>query len=392
MTATPRPTLLQPATNTTAYVKAGFLGFGGSGKTLTAALLAGGLSKLYGQHKRVAMFDTETGSDFLIPLFKREGIELLVVKSRSFADLLQTFREAEGQVDALIIDSVTHVWTEIRQAYEKRLNRRSGLTFRDWGPIKQEWQQFTDAYVNASFHAIICGRAGYEYDMVEDEENNNKKELLKTGVKMKTEGEMGYEPSLLIEMQRIARAPEVTKDPETHGWLNRALVLKDRSQQINGIVCDFASEPGVDVTFGPVMQFVKPHLAYLNIGGEHLGVDTSRNSENLFESPDSRSERKRQVDIVLELIPDAVIEAGFGGTSGKAKEVQVRLTKAAFGTSSWTAITHMKLEEIQEGYEKLKDLLVAEQQAEQPRADTPEPKDKAPEVPKSIRVPVKAGR
>lgn len=367
--ATPQPKrgLLQPATNTTAFVKAGFLGFAGSGKTLTSALLALGLSKKFGKHKRVAMFDTETGSDFLIKIFQREGIELLVLKSRSFADLLKVFDEAKGQVDALLIDSVTHVWIEIRQAYEKRLRRTQGLTFRDWGPIKAEWQQFTDAYVNAPFHAIICGRAGFEYDMVEDEENNNKKELVKTGIKMKAEGEMGYEPSLSIEMQRMPRAASLTRDPDTHGWLNRALVLKDRSQQLNGAYADFTSEPGTPVSFEPVIKFVTPHLSYLNLGGEHMGVDTSRNSENLFESPDSRSERKRQVEITLELTLDAFVEAGFGGTSAKAKEVQTRALRESFGSSSWTAIQHMRLEEIQEGFEKLKGVLIAAQGSEEDR-------------------------
>lgn len=367
----PKRGLLQPAHNTTAFVKGGLLGFGGSGKTLTAALAALGLSKLYGTSKKVAMFDTETGSDFLIPLFKRDGIELLVVKSRAFADLLTTFREAQEQkVDALIIDSVTHVWNEIRRAYEEKLKRKGGLTFRDWGPIKQEWQGFTDAYVNAPFHAFICGRAGYEYDMVEDEENNNKKELLKTGIKMKAEGEMGYEPSLLIEMQRVARAAQITSDPDTHGWLNRALVLKDRSQQLNGQACDFTTESGKPVSYEPVIEFIKPHLAYLNIGGDHMGVDSSRNSEGLFESPDSRNERRRMVDITLELITDAFVEAGFGGTSAKAKEVQVRSLRESFGSSAWTAVSNMRLEELQEGLEKLKDVLIAAHESAEDRIAT----------------------
>jgi hypothetical protein len=43
---------------------------------------------------------------------------------------------------------------------------------------------------------IICGRAGYEYDYFEDDEG--KKQLEKTGIKMKAETEMGFEPSLLV--------------------------------------------------------------------------------------------------------------------------------------------------------------------------------------------------
>ena len=344
--------LLKEAVNQSAYVKAGFLGFGGSGKTLTAALLALGLAKLHGKHKAVAMLDTETGSDFLIPIFKREGIKLFVVKSRAFADLLTVFKEAHGQVDALVIDSVTHVWKEVCTAYEKRMKRTKGLSLKDWGPIKEEWQQFTDQYVNASLHAIVCGRAGFDWDYETDDAG--RKELVKTGVKMKTEGEFGFEPSLLFEMQRVPVADELTKDPATHGWLNRAIVLKDRAQVLHGAMHEFGG-PG-PVKWEPVLEFVKPHLDALNLGGEHIGVDTTRNSQELFESPDSASERKRQVQITLELIPDALIARGLGGTSAKAKEVQVRLFKEAFGTSSWTAIENMRLEELQKGYAKIVEL------------------------------------
>lgn len=364
-------TLLQKAHNQTAYVKGGFLGFGGSGKTLTAFLLALGLSKLHGKHKRIAMLDTETGSDFLIPIAERHGIEFLVHKSRSFADLLQVFKEADGKVDALIIDSVTHIWNEIRHAYETKLKRKGGLSFRDWGPIKQEWQGFTDAYVNAQCHAFICGRAGYDYDFVEDDENNGKKELVKTGVKMKAEGEMGYEPSLLIEMQRLPRAPQVTKDPDTHGWLNRALVLKDRSQQLNGQFADFTSEPGVPVSFEPVLEFVRPHLAYLNIGGEHMGVDVERNSEGLFESPESLHERRRKVEIIIENIPDEFTIRGLGGTSAKAKETNIRILRACFGTSAWAAIKNLRLEELEVGMAKLIPMLDAEVNGNGGKVTTP---------------------
>ena len=41
---------------------------------------------------------------------------------------------------------------------------------------------------------------GYEYDYFEDEAG--KKQLEKTDIKMKAEGEMGYEPSLLVLMER----------------------------------------------------------------------------------------------------------------------------------------------------------------------------------------------
>ena len=173
--------LLKKAVNQTAYLKAGFMGFAGSGKTFTASQLAIGLAKDIGDNKPVAFFDTETGSDYLIKEFENAGVELLVVKTRSFRDLLGFLKEAESACSVAIIDSITHVWQELMEAYAKRNNRRNGLLFQDWGKLKTEWRQFTDLYLNSSLHVIMCGRAGYEYDYSQDE--TGKKELLKTGTK-----------------------------------------------------------------------------------------------------------------------------------------------------------------------------------------------------------------
>ena len=40
---------------------------------------------------------------------------------------------------------------------------------------------------------MIAGRAGYDYDY-EQREDGTGKDLVKTGIKMKTEGEFGFEP------------------------------------------------------------------------------------------------------------------------------------------------------------------------------------------------------
>lgn len=341
--------ILRPATNQTAYLKGGLLGFAGSGKTHTAALIALGLVQQTGDKRPVAFFDTETGSDYLIPRFKEAGVELLVAKTRSFADLLTFMQEAEGQCSVAIIDSISHVWTELLEAYTKRLNRRNGLLFQDWGPIKTEWRGFTDLYLNTKLHVLLCGRAGYEYDFETNE--GGKKELIKTGTKMKAETEMGYEPSLLLEMERVGMDANRLVEGKRSGWVHRCYVLKDRSDKMNGAVLD-----------NPTYESFAPAIGFLNLGGEHVGIDTERNSEGLFDSPESLSERKREVLVLLELIPDEFVERGLGGTSKQAKELQVKAFKTCFGTSSWTAISAMRLEDIRDGHKKLKDYLDRELQ------------------------------
>ena len=133
--------LFQPATNQIAYLKAAFLGFPGSGKTYTASLLAIGLAKLLKGDRPVAFFDTETGSDYVIPLFGKAEIPLLVTKRRSFESLIDAVKEAEEGCSVLIIDSVSHVWTDLVQSFLKS-NGKKKLSISDWGILKPQWGQF----------------------------------------------------------------------------------------------------------------------------------------------------------------------------------------------------------------------------------------------------------
>lgn len=327
--------LLKPAKNQTAYLKAGILGFQGSGKTYTATRLAAGLAKLSGkENPKVAFFDTEKGSDFFVTYFKDNGIQFDVAKSRSFVDLCAFMNEVEkGGYDVAIIDSISHVWTELTESYAKKKNRRNGLLFQDWSNIKGEWRRFTDSFINSKIHTIVLGRAGYEYDFNEDE--TGKKELIKTGTKMKAEGEFGYESDILLEMERVTDGRKT---------VNRCYVLKDRTDTMNGKIVD-----------APKFDDFKTVINTLNIGGEHQGVDTTRNSQDMFDSPDhSFTEMKKQRDIALEQLQGTLVELDLAGTAVKTQKERQQALYSAFGTFSKTEIENMTPQTIREGIEALK--------------------------------------
>jgi len=192
--------LLKKAKPEMAYLKLGLYGEAGSGKSFTSSKIAIGLHKYIKAEKPVSYLDTETGSDFLLPLFKKEKVELLVAKSRAFADLLTVIDEAEKNSSVLIIDSVTHFWNEMLSAYQKRHNLNR-ISLRHWIPLKQTWREFTDRYVNSNLHIIMAGRSAYIWDDVEDSEGV--KELKKVGTRLRAEVETGYEPSLLLELEKL---------------------------------------------------------------------------------------------------------------------------------------------------------------------------------------------
>lgn len=345
--------LLRPAKVEMAYLKAGILGFPGSGKTRTASDLAIGISKRLGDGKPVAFFDSESGSDFLVPRFEREKIELFVVKSQSFSDLLAAAKEAESICSVMIVDSISHVWKELCESYRKR-RKINKLQFQHWADIKQEWSAWTAFYLNSKMHIIVCGRAGYEYDF--DVNEDGTKELIKTGTKMKAESEFGFEPSLLIEMERAERSAEVGS-----GWIHRAHILKDRTDSINGKSFDFAKAESKAGDWLNTYKPFEPVLKFLNIGGEHRVIDTARTSEERFNERGEGEYRQEQTrrQIAIEEM-GGILDALWPGSTAAAKLLRATAVFEIFGTHSKTKVEAAPIAQLEQAvkiYTKLQSSL-----------------------------------
>lgn len=327
--------LFKKAESTSAYLKAGFMGFAGSGKTFTATTIAIGLAQLINEKKLaqagkpIFFLDTETGSDYVTPKIREAGLEIYAAKTRSFLDCIEAINECQDAGSVLIIDSITHVWREFCDAYKKKKNR-SRMEMLDWMAVKEEWARFTDAYVNSSAHIIMCGRAGFEYEH-EVDEVSGKKQLIKSGIKMKAEGETGYEPSLLVLMERET-------DVRTNTVVRTAYVLKERFDCIDG-------KSMANPTFADFL----PHIQRLNLGGVQLGVDTTRDSTALFASGDGDTQWKyemRQKDIALDEIKEEITKHLGFGTDHETKKNKAELLEKVSGTRSWARVEAMKWPEI----------------------------------------------
>lgn len=353
--------LLQKAVNQQAFLKAGIFGEAGSGKTTTASYLAMAISNAHGNKKPVAFFETEAGSDFLIPKFEAEGIELLRIKSHSLADLLTAANEAESSCSCLIVDSISHVWEELCRAKldainkfraKKNLYKLDKLEFQHWADVKRAWAVWTAKYLNSKLHIIVCGRAGGVWQFDTNDETG-KKELQKVGSKMKAEGEFGYEPSLLIEMERVAKGGIAGS-----GWKHCAYVLKDRTDTINGLKFEF-EKPRNTYKIGDwkaTFKAFKPAIDSLNIGGEQMTIDTQRTSETLFPGQDGESGgqmRAKQVDIALEEIEET-IKLLWPGSDATSKQTKILVLETLFSTRSWTAVQSKSLEDLQYSVRVLK--------------------------------------
>lgn len=222
--------------NNRPFLKMALEGFAGDGKTFTATQIAIGVHKLINSTKPIALFDTEKAFKALKPSFDAAGIKAVVNdEQRSLAALSEAIRWCEeGNADILIIDSITHVWEEFMKAYLNRPDKhgkiihRSRLEFQDWGIIKPKWkEEFSNPFVLAKCHIIFTGRAGYEYT---DEKNEDgKREIFKSGIKMKAETETAFEPDILVLMQK--KSDLISEDKKV--W-REAMIVKDRTNQIDG--------------------------------------------------------------------------------------------------------------------------------------------------------------
>lgn len=358
--------LLKPLGQGPGYLKAGFLGFTATGKTMTATLLAIAMKRQAKHAGPIAFYDTETGSDYITPMIRSlTGQEAVGVKSRSFDDLLAVGDECVSSgVSVLVVDSVTHIWRTLCDSYLAGVNQsrekmcqekgwrfkpRTGLEFQDWAPIKAIWARWTDFYLTAPLHIVICGRAGFEYDFEVNEAG--KKELVKTGTKMKTESEFGFEPSLLVEME-----VENEKTAAGERQLRTAFIRKDRFNVMDGALGTFPTEHDAEKALAPVVKFFAPHLAKLNADSHTTMQTTAKPMDVDAGGSDAWARERDRRTIFCEEI-QGLLTSQIPGMGAEDKKKKADLMQKFFGTRSWTAIETTDSEKLRGGLLALKNHL-----------------------------------
>lgn len=231
-----------------AFLKMGLYGPPGSGKTLTALLIAEGLAN----GKKIAYVDTERGTDFYgepIPerVIHPAAFDFEPLYTRSIMETVEAVESLDPSVySVLVIDSVTHLWDAAREAYTGKKTSTGGIPIQAWDAIKRPWNRMIKLGMDGDFHFIICAREGVEMGEGADGE------MVVTGRKMKAEGQTAYEPHLTARM-----VPKRNKD-NTHTIV--AVWEKDRS----GVLSGKATEWPNYATIAPVVAYLtgghQPHM------------------------------------------------------------------------------------------------------------------------------------
>lgn len=206
----------------------------------------------------------------------------------------------------------------------------------------------------------MCGRASNVFEDVEDDDDNEaakkKWKAVRVGTKMAAEGETGYEPSLLVEMVKVFLQ-------DGGKYVRRASVIKDRFGVIDSQEFDFSPEDKPGATFYCFL----PHVALLNLGGEHLGVDTSKTSQALFAAED----RRQHQAICWEKI-EGLKTKYAPGSSAREKFLWTTCKEVTFGTLANAEIQSRSPADLDLGRELLEHLIVYVLEADEPPAKVPE--------------------
>lgn len=325
--------------NNRPFLKLALEGFAGDGKTFTASQIGIGVHKLIKSSKPIALFDTEKAFKALKWKFDEEGIATVVNdEERSLTALNQAIKWCEeGNADILIIDSITHVWEEFLRAYLNRPDKngreikRNRLEFQDWGVLKPTWKElFSTPFVMAKCHIIFTGRAGYEYTDERNEETG-KREIFKSGIKMKAETETAFEPDILVLMQKV----QDLISEEKSVW-RQAMVVKDRTTQIDG------------KTFkNPTFEDFYPAIKVL-LDGTLREVHGNQIPDTFAEFENKYSEVAKDREILVAEIEGTFSLMGLG-TGAKDKQVKSWALNQVYGVNSIEALGKKNNTAIREG-------------------------------------------
>lgn len=153
-----------------AKLRLGITGPAGSGKTMSALLIAGGL--VNGDYSKIGLIDTENGSGDLYVHSKASGDEIgeynvLTLEppfeASKYVNAIKMAEEAGLEV--VILDSITHAWAGEGGFLEKqgKIADKSGNSWSAWRTVTPEHNRFIDAMLQSKIHVIATMRSKTEH-------------------------------------------------------------------------------------------------------------------------------------------------------------------------------------------------------------------------------------
>jgi hypothetical protein len=213
-----------------AALKMALYGPPGSGKTFTALLIVEGLGAKI--NKRVAVIDTERGTDFYVqPVAERQAhpaaFDVDCLYTKSITEVTTAAKELDPATHGVIIvDSVSHLWDSVMASYSGKRTSLGGIPLDAWSKLKRPYLDLIGWLINSPFHVLLAGR---QTGMYEDDDDGR---LRAVGVKMRSEKETPYEAHVCVRMECVYEKNKAKKNVGL--GVPTAFIEKDRSGILQG--------------------------------------------------------------------------------------------------------------------------------------------------------------
>lgn len=204
---------LRKATRKKAKIRLGFSAVSGGGKTVSALLIAYGMT---GDWSKIAVIDTESESADLyanhtLPTGVTIGEFMTLPLSAPYTPerYIQAIQacQSEAGIEVIIIDSITHEWDgkggclEILEDLTQKDPKKNSYT--QWAKLTPRHQAFLDAILQCPLHVFTTVRRKQDYNMTTQ---NGKTVIEKAGLKEITREGFEYELTANLELDQLHNA------------------------------------------------------------------------------------------------------------------------------------------------------------------------------------------
>lgn len=320
-------------------------GLNKSGKTCTTAQLAVGIAKEYANGEPVRVFDSsDRWRTWKRHIFDIEKIPLVITYGESIT-VLQRAAEAalKGPCSVFVADDLTVPWTEGIEAFS---NEYGSLPFDRRAQLMREWNEFVSAFRHGRFDSLACGRMGYVWENLEDQDTGEIK-LHQGDSKFNAGGgeNFGYDCELELEMRRKKlKRPARGKTAVQH----ICEVVGDAHSILNGqqFVFNDWTGPYQAGMYRTVLDHFRPHIEFVrSLESTEFSAESSRELIVTGRTPWAAQESEKTK--LLEEI-DTGLETCFGSKQSTAGKMLRNLTiENLTGSMSWTRMAdEKKVEEL----------------------------------------------
>lgn len=367
--------LLQPAEFSRSHTTVNLFGPGGSGKSLTAFLIALGNSIERQNFAGIAFVDPEDVSDFFIAACRAEGVPLFTMKGRTFIEMREALPEAKALgCGSFLVDHVDGIHRELVEAQKDALDLRGRkLPYQHREELIRVWEDWIQRVRDAKIDCLFNGRLAWNWGDDEDESGDPVK--VKLGTKMRGDSDADYEPDLLIEMELIERR---VREQKSHAKrvenIHFAYVRKDRTSVLSGMQFQWKDLHGgyTKGDYKGVWKQFAPYFAAFKGSGpvsDQLGTErVIRSSAELFQKPSGESrfaERAKRITIAVEEI-QAAMSTIWPGSTNEDKRLKHIVLETIFKSRSWTAIEAMLPETVETGWRIMQNFEAAATDKDEP--------------------------